>query len=327
MAMNSSLVPLILCLLVSAPAARTLAGDEVVEILRAAQKTNHALVTRGRLEAKARTKITSQGEPVRTFEVEGTVVWSGDRTYWDCTLMEGLGPAPDGRRKYRMVETPELLTIYFPHTGLVQKVRDGKLGYHDEFKLRPDQAWFSYRAQRDWLDFLDPRIFSPENYRTTIREEEKGRIVLERTATKTGAKSRIVFSLEAGGNVVSFQGWPRSDGTGFTVSATYDWARHSGGAWYLRRHTYERARAPDPKDYRQVSTIEVTSFDPDPVIPPDQFEFSALRVRPGVRVEEHDRTGRRRVYRLGRERPFESLKLDQLAEQLRSKGFASPDRD
>ncbi|MCH7990202.1 MAG: hypothetical protein IID46_13765 [Planctomycetes bacterium] len=215
-----------------------------------------------------------------------------------------------------------------PKSKLLQKIEDGKRTYPEELKIRPDQVWFAMEGRGSWSEFLDPDRFPAAKFRRVLRRESENIVVLEHTHRKTGGRIQIVFSLAQGGNVVSYERVPGDPSREFSGAGSFEWKRHPTDVWYLHKLSYHtNYPAANPK-YTHEYSLEVTEFDPDPKISPDQFSLSALKVPNGTFVEEWNSTGRNKTYYKGGKKPRKDIGaiLEELAKKLRSKGFAEKNR-
>ncbi|MGH7201652.1 MAG: hypothetical protein ACREJB_13670 [Planctomycetaceae bacterium] len=303
-------------------------GDvEAFERIQAAQKTNLTLYPRGSFRVKVRRTIGADQDT----QSEATMVWSGDKTFCDlkATIKDrnARGEPVAVHQEGQLIRAPGVLVSYDPSPGMLRIWTDARGGYHYELDVRPDEAWFHYRGST-WDRLLDTESFGPDKYRTTVRREDGGRVVLEREHKESGAAMRIVFSLAKDGNVIAYEARPGKDGKGRDAAGKYEWKKHPSGLWYVARHEYRVPRDAVAGKQGAVYTMEITEFDPDPVIAPGRFEISSLNVPQGTPAEQ--RVGRSRTvknrFTWGEGRSIERLRLDELAEELRSNGTAAPDR-
>jgi hypothetical protein len=312
---------------------QALEGDpRLYEMLRAAQKTNLARLNKGRFRAK----VIADWQRGMHAEAKALVIFSGEKTYREYTHATSQ-PDPQGKQRktqsgkqtVKMIEEPGLLTMYVPKVKLLQKLEDSKKTYPEELKLRPDQIWFSLEGSRNWIEFLEPDTFAAEKFRRVLRRESENIVVLEHTNRKTGGRIRIVFSLAQGGNVVSYERVPGDPSRAFSGAGSFEWKRHPSDVWYLHKLSYHyETPAANPK-YTKKYSLEVTEFDPDLKIAPEQFSLSALQVPNGTFVEEWNSTGRNKTYYKGGKKPRKNIGaiLEELAKKLRSKGFAEKNRN
>ena len=328
--MATSLLALtVLPLLGSPAAAAPVEGDvQGLELLQAAQATNRALFARGEMVVEISDALSKQSATAR-------IIWDGARTYRDYAytdvIQERRGPRMHTRRA-RMIELPGVLLWYSPKARLAQKRvsrRQGS-GYPKLLELRPDQAWFRMEAmvgsdKSRWETLLDPQA-APETVTKFVVKKEGDRVIVDRHYW-SGNILRITASLAQGGNVVSYERLLEGEVTPETAwgQGTCVWDLDSRGNWYLKSYLWQRSNTADPDKLDFDVTMQVKEFNPDPVIPRDRFEFESLDFAPGTTVE--DKIGKGRTYRIGQATLVGQDLLDALAEEMKQRGFAAPQRE
>jgi len=291
-------------------------GDaSLLELLITAQKTNIASFPRGSLTAEVRV-VQANGF---SNAVEASVVWEGERTYWefDTEDISPDRPKPLKTRR-RMIEDAGILMVYFPGAPYAQIATDRSAGYGDRLRLRPDQAWFNFEGNNDWAEEFDPAKH-PDSVFTVGADGDL--IVVERKQAN-GNLLRLRASLDKGANVVAYEDQFGPSGEGFWREGKYDWVQDSAGNWRLQRYEYKRAFSGDPDDFDLTYVLEVSAFDPDPIIAADRFQFESFDLADGTIVEVVGANPR--TYRHGDVNNPQDV-LEELARKLREEGFAAPD--
>ena len=299
-------------------------GDRaLLDALVAAQLTGSAAFPRGALDAEV---SASRGPEV--VHTSAHLIWSDSSTYWnyrETVKSQGTDPSIS---KGEMIETRDLLICYWPEFKLVQIIRDRKYGYRRELRLRPDQVWFgSLDGSRSWSDLFDPG--TPERPPAVVFDNlavsgDKDDVAVIRELE--GSTFRIRASLVCGGNVVEYDSRPVPDApVGFRGS--YEWTELPDRRWRLKHYEYQFSATGNMKNPEQRYDLMVTSFEPEPAIPANRFTFDSLNIPDGTLIEEVSAAGTK-SYRKGRKSPTAQEVLDDLARDVRSKGFAaSPTED
>jgi hypothetical protein len=122
---------------------------------------------------------------------------------------------------------------------------------------------------------------------------------------------------------LAYEGTPGKGSTPIWRKGTYEWAKHGGRGWYLKRYEYARTHKGNRKDPEFRYVLEVESFDPEPLIAKDRFQESSLQLPPGTLLEEVGE-GEDRRYKVGQEDGVSQKDLDDLSERLRAMRFAAP---
>ena len=306
-------------------------GDaEALKLLRAAQATNRTLFARGEMTVE----VTSSGG---RRSARAHMIWDGDKTFWDYEVTETAQEEESGSTvsvtRARMIEVPGMLMWYSPKARLAQKrvARRRGEGYQKLLELRPDQGWFRMECmigpkdKWDWQTLLDPSAAHPDVTKFVVRRDGD-RVTVDRHEA-SGNILRIEASLAQGGNVVSYEtlgdGQAGRSGTAWQ-SGRCVWAADPQGNWHLKSYTVQRSNSGDPEELHIDLTVSVKSFNPNPVIARDRFQFASLDFEPGTIVEELG--GRQRTYRIGQESGVGQGALDALAEEMKRRGFAAPQR-
>lgn len=301
-------------------------GDEsLLKVLEAAQETNKARLSKGRLRAKVHSVWKNAGGGDFTIDLSAEVIWRDDKTYWDYQMSErerDMVFASQGR----MIKDKQGFYVYFPESNLAQKIFDNKSGYRDELNLRPEDSWFKVEGTSAWSDMItpDPRQSYIDKYVVYQPETDRDTVVVERHY-KTGTVMTIKASLSQGANIIAYEKVSRNK-QDFWRQGSYTWQPEGNGLFSLKRYDFKRSAAGDPNRPDREYSLEILDFDPEPVIAPNRFQFESLALEPGTVVEE---TGARkeRTYKWGEPRePAAEAALNKLADKLRARGFASPDR-
>lgn len=324
-------------------------GDlSLLQLVRDAQATNQSRFQRGALTAKASQRTVSQ---LSEYDVTATLIWDGAHTFWDHTFDdESQVTWPDGQvaspAPYHalMLETPAERVEYYTQRadgrGMVLRFPNPPLGaYPAILRLRPDQVWFRqhYTPVPDWRSAFDPEKHADVNTKLVVRRESTDRIVIEIHSTNT-PPTMFVVSLAHGGNVVSTHTDanpdPKLRARGIqrvTSHADFEWEQNPSGIWFLRRlvNTWVDPDHDAPFDWRYE--LDVTEFDPDPVIAADRFTYDSLHVPEGAIVEVYRPRSDGKLMptrvRSGQEQPGPTQQqLDSLAETVRTVGFGRTQR-
>jgi hypothetical protein len=104
---------------------------------------------------------------------------------------------------------------------------------------------------------------------------------------------KIVASMAHDGNILEYEATPHTgnadrpeDERSFWRRGAYEWAKDARGRWYLKRYEYQRSSTGSPKEVDTDFVLEVESFNPDPKIPENRFEFQSFDLPDGTLVEE-----------------------------------------
>lgn len=297
--------------------------------LIAAQEALESAFPEGSLRAVAEERIDNSHRRADVY-----TVWSGDRHFVEATYVDTRKDSRFGERVSDMhlfrIRKPGEFIALSVDSNLLQVDRAGRFSERrDILQLRPDNSWFSDRpGGTRWSELLRRFIEKhTDDYRLTVREVSDEIVEVRRTYIPTNGTFECRFAMSQGGNVIGFS----SDGPGERIRerGKFEWTDVGDGRWFLKSYRSEQALADDP-DFERASLhhVEVTEFDVSPQIPPNRFERSSLPVTPGMEVVEYGATERRyRVADTGEpEAGVSEEAFEELAEQLRSQGFADPSR-
>lgn len=311
-------------------------------LLEAAQETLRAAYPRGRLKARA-TANYHRGASTET--VTSTVIWDGDRTYWDYEKHEVVKKEDkvdfrswgeiidDGTSYFFLRRGSEPIST----TLLSIDLRRSQSSIGTTYAVRPDLAWVRDPFLFEFSMFVDAahilRDFGGDYRGTvTVREDGDDRVVVEfeflgTPDTPDENFTRLVASREADWNIVSATTDGRTIGRRNEVSL--EWDRDPKGRVFLKnlQATQSGGKNNQYEAAFQLSTLE---FDPDFAVPKDRFVSTTLRIPPGTNVREYD-GDKLRQYKWG-ETTIDALRarqerLDELAVSLANDGFASGQRD
>lgn len=324
-----SVLALLSFMQLQAHAATPVEGDaDLLQLLIEAQETNRAQFRRGKLTARA-------VEKVQNIETEATIVWDGERTCWTYyRLITAAAPRAGEKgprvleREGSMIYANGRLMCYWPKPGLAQMIADKSTTYESILKLRPDQIWFTMEGRYDWRDVLVPQTTADNLLKISVRREGSDGVVVEQHY-RNGNILRYVASLRQGANIISYEKVFGSGREGSWRTGEYEWEQDRRGNWYLKHCEWKWSSRGDPEILDLDYVLDVLEFDPDPVIPPERFEFASLKLASGTTVEARS-GGKSRTYRVGRggkEQEKVSVEnLNELAEKLKAGGFAAPMR-
>ncbi len=320
-------------LLATVPGREAAAQDRVViegdpaplQALIAAQETNRASYPKGRLVGKVKS-VT----PTERLSGDVAVTWEGKNSRTDLTYTRTASAGtPGAATTTSVVETAATCWHFFPSSKLLQQVPAGGRSYPAEFKVRPQDLWFSMERLIAWRDYLDPEKSRKRNVeRVVVRREGDEVLVTEHYAN--GAVFVVKASLTAGGNVVSFE-TPRlptakEDAAGWMVfRGRYEWDKTPSGVPWVRRLECWQSPPGDPDGEGVYYIFEASAFEPSPRIPKDVFTMAGLNAPKGTRVEVFDAKNQIvRSYAIGGRSPaITAESLDELARELKDDGFAA----
>ncbi len=318
------------------PAAAPVEGPrDLLDLLISAQAGNEGLFPEGTLTANVSVRWnTLRGgiRSVRSEDARASIVWQGERTYCDYSLH---GKDSDHDRALsqnaRLIDDGKSVIWYSPDVRLLQRVSDGSRRHPDYLDLRPDQMWYRFeRDSRPWREMLDPEApWAASVARFVVNRVNEDRIVVERHL-KNGTGLRIQASLEVGGNIIGYESLHDRASQGRWRTGSYRWEPHRDGRWFLREFQHSNFTRSGSDEAESHYTLHILTFDPDPTIRSDRFALTSLQAAPGTLVEEVHGAKTTRTYRMGaggREEPkLPGRQLDELAERMRTRGFAAPSR-
>jgi hypothetical protein len=300
-------------------------GDvALVQILRDAQRANIDALETGSLRARVIAK-TSKTAPIR---VAVSLVWSGDRAYWEFDERQEVPRKTDPShlepmiRRCRMTFDGSEFSLYLMSQGSPGRVVIfSDADFHNtvpsymHVDQRPSRRWTKLGSGgRPWAELLGPHPnFKQPVRKWLIQQLSGGRVLVERHDDDEGAGiSRITASLELAGNVIetSYKSASQSH------ESSHTWRKSSEGVVLLDRELHKS----DFGGITSETELVVESVDLQPVIAPNQFEFGALKVRDGATVD--DKIRRRRYTHAGR--VVNQELLEGIARTLRESGFAAP---
>lgn len=309
---------------------------ELLDLLRAAQSTNKVGFQRGRLTAhiEARWHTVNDGQELdRTETGDVTLTWDGERTYYEYTHHGTRSDRDHGTSHAgRMLDLPDRRIWYNPEIGLAEVGLDKRKDSPWLVHVRPDQTWFRYFIPDGptWKEILDP----PEtpNLRLVVKREGADRIIVEihrgtSRDNKTQLGMRIIASLSEGGNVIAYEDLGAPGETPSWDKGEYEWVPDGRGNWRLKRLVRTGIDVHDDDRGELHYVLDVTEYDPEPVIPRSRFEMASLLLQPGTVVKESG-GGRDRAYQIAGDQAKQPRVtqdiLEQLAERLRDSRFAAP---
>ncbi len=303
-------------------------GDvALLEALRDAQATNRALFSRGHLVAEVRHRHLepNAGRCERVSHVD--FWWDGDKAYSRRSTETTCEKRKVSPGLSEVISRPDGYHVFSAAQRYVQSYPAGYRGLIGPADLRPSELWeHPMFARKTWSEDFDPRSPGfPAAERMSVKRE--GGLILVHRYYPGGSLLRIIADLRQGGNVVEFAG---TDDTGeLMADGKYTWQDDGRGNWRLQLLQYRWAHDGRLDDELPYLEVEIKEFDSAAKIPPDRFEARSFGLAQGTTIFEFDNTGRVKQRRMiGREvDPAASDdRLDELAAQLRSQGYASPAR-
>lgn len=298
-------------------------GDRgLLAVLSAAQSTASADFPSGTLTA-----TVHSDQPEFIVDAKATVTWGHANTYWNYEQVVTYAGRPPEVRAGEMIETPASLICYWPELKFAQLIKDRSKRYLPELQLRPDQVWFRCTNDgRTWSEFLDVgkagRKPTVPFDRLKVRAEGP-LVVVERQ--NEGGIFTITSSLDQGGNVTHYRVNPSSTNQVW-YEGSCDWSELPDKRWRLNRHKYARTIRSDGRNSTRNYELSVTSFDPVESIDPNRFTIGSLNIPDGTVIDEVPPSSEG-TYRKGQKRPPTQDILDDLANEMRKAGFASPVAD
>jgi hypothetical protein len=295
-------------------------GDPaLLDMLLAAQHTNLAAYPEGELTA---TVHTEWGEDVTDNEV--SAAWQGSKSYYKYrSTYAGQGGRPTTILGEMIEDSAKATAVFYvPVAKLLIRTLNGVHQPGNFVKIRPDPTWFGFEGERFFELWLDAAKIGSTPFKPTGgRVERDGQLVTVTWKNDNGLTSRIACSLDYGGNVVSVDSTPVTEG----FSGALTWDRTKDGVLYARRIEYSRGEKNNPNSVKVTQVISIDSFSPKISYLGDRFSEVSLGVPKRVRVEEY--VGRKLVnrFRMGNApRGLGQADFDLLIDSMRRSGFAAP---
>lgn len=272
---------------------------ELIVTLIAAQQAMENGFPRGALTAVARDDHEGRRATARA-------VWEGDKYYCDADCEElrrdVAGKTIVTRSKRIMIETPERSDYYMPKPegkgGLLQRVTDRRMQNYGILYLRPRDCWFSFGrgVTETWVGMLT-RCLSPDlDNEITVTVDGQAVVTVESYYPKLNDRFIFHYSLAQGGNMLDYHSEP-GDQNPVKMRSRWEWEPVPPDRWRLRSYVHQMIAKEKDFESEPALSIEITDFDPDPVIPANRFDVSSLNLQPGTLVEELGANERR--YRIG----------------------------
>lgn len=302
-------------------------GDrELLSFLRDSLIMNEARFTKGKLTAT----VFSMDDDRIFWDSSGTIMWDGDKTYWDLLCRE------DDRPK-GVVESIALpgVTLYW-NRGETRLVRmHGTLARptYGWLWMRPDSSWYLSEPFTDTRlhEYLDASGSTPlsGHFRKIVvtRAADDDDIVIVNVHIDTGVAVEYKFSLAMSGNPLHFLNKRDGDCPYFEDrECSYDWLPDGRGGWRLKSMIYTCSGPPfgNSRGYKRSVEIQVDSFEPDAEIPADRFTEESFHCPLGTEVNDRwEDASKSRVYYLGgRVEEDLDVKLNRVSASIKEKGFA-----
>jgi hypothetical protein len=204
---------------------------------------------------------------------------------------QGRKTAEQRTESGRFIDTGAIRLCYWPALNFAQIIDDRSLVCRQEFKVRPGDLWFKLEGIHAWETMLDPDRDS-DKLEYVVRRESEERLVIDYRNLLNGEVLRIVAAPARGWNIIEYETQPEitdeklRNAPRFWHRGKYEWSEDERGAWFLKRHEYQRSSSGNPKKLDFDFAFENESFTPEPVISPDTFTIKALRLAKGTQVEQ-----------------------------------------
>jgi hypothetical protein len=306
-------------------------GDRaLLQAMRDAQRSLEGRYPRGELSGSTEMGIVGEKDP--QLRVEGRLVWNGPKFRFQGTIRNYKPPPGADAAQFDpvvsidMIRDEKTMSTYWMKARNVRVVLSAKEGAFPHTDLRPDVNWFGRNeVGRPWVQLLGPHPDMPQDavkqYSVNRLDADKIELLRE---DANGSRLRWIASQESDGQIVEHEARAAASSERFKVRC--QWARDSKARVYLLQSDLERTYD-DPKSKHPVNlyrTYKTTSFNPDFRPPDSLFNQSDLTRIEGTRVDDEVA---KRTYRVGKE-PREQTEtgLNGLADEVRARGFAGPDR-
>ena len=272
----------------------------------------------------------------------GKVVWRGESRYADVIVSEENSDSQKARSGQGVVlqhigwdgPTEWILTpkIYCMHLKDQHWCRFKTTNMMSEMStnyclaLMPAATWFTLRPDKS-ADCSHTKILTmhPSDNRvqtTTLTPEESQprRLQIVRAYKEKDLKTGYTVDLDQGGLVVEcWQRHPEQDWYG----STWNWKQDAHAVWYVSKWTHTKYKCQDLDAVLYHSVVDVKSFNSQPKIPTDRFEFSSLKLANGTYIEKTTANGKAISYVGGKPLAKTKFDLDTLIDDAQS-GFAAP---
>lgn len=274
------------------------------------------------------------------MEWDGTaeVIWEDKNRYYKLDFKSEV----ENSKSLEVVWTPEKLILWNKGRSYLEVLSEGR-GRDDTtlVRLHPSGSWYTIglSANRTWDTLLDAsgnQPWTPVVPKIVVHSE--GEFSIVEWYYEHGLSAELKFSNAVGGNLVRFHTRPGDPGAPYYAeSCEYQWVADGLGGWRLADLVWISAGGPpggpvDAKSgkvrdgitpYHEVH-LAITKFDPDPKIAPDRFTLESLNVTPGSRIVERGLKSYRLSKQAGDVTIQLNIELDDLANEIRSRGFAAP---
>ena len=278
---------------------------------------------------------------VNQCQVTARVIWRDDYLYSEYTLQDestdrdgdkdakaiSVGWAGPGE----VIKTPAFFARTVKnHLWCEYKTKDLQSAANPRYydAMRPDKTWFSVspgdhkNCQHVTLLTLHESDNRVQTTTVTPVKSHPRRLQIVRDYTGKDFQTGFVVDLDQGGLVVeSWNHHPKQNWSG----STWDWKQDAHGVWYASKWTHTVFNRDDLDSVKSHAECVVKSFNSQPTIPANRFEFSSLKLTQGTRIEKTTEKGKTITYVGGKPpaRNKQKFDLDSLIDESQS-GFAAP---
>ncbi len=261
------------------------ADRTILKVLAAAQRQHEKAFPRGSM--KATVEIES-----RQYVGKLHAIWDGDRYFVEADSAQpelqrdGTATSKTRNEHVVLVFRPGELGIYSSAARYAgHNFRNPRV--EERYEVRPLFVWYvtARGGTGTWSELLDRQLAEDTPFQISVMELEDGRVHVTSTDVATGGSFVTVYSMKHGGNVVEYYSIPSSKRR-TRERGRYQWQAVDADRWALKEYVEETTSVHD-EQYLDAKTYRllVEEFDPNPVIPPDRFQFSSLQIPPKIKVE------------------------------------------
>ncbi len=192
--------------------------------------------------------------------------------------------------------------------------------------MMPEFTWFSSspskgkNSQHITILTMHPGDNRVQTTTVTPVKSNPRRLQIVRAYKEIDFQNGYIVDLDQGGLVVEC--WlrhPKQDWSG----STWDWKQDAHGVWYVSKWTHTVFNRDDLDSAKIQHEVVVKSFNSQPTIPANRFEFSSIKLAKGTCIEKTTEKGKTISYVGGKPPQRTKFDLDTLIDEAQS-GFAAP---
>jgi hypothetical protein len=310
----------------------------LVDLLKAAADTNLTAWSRGEITYNTEYRLGKRDAPDVHRQSSVYAVWEASRYYARGEVSE-LAPAgtlsnskvqkPPPVHVVEVILAPQLILEYRPGWKRLARSRGhaGEFAILPELDFRPETQWFHFFNGVRWVDLLTTTTASEVKADLSVKKT-RDIVEIRKSLPAGGAVYEFAFDLAKGGNLVRFEAFLDDQRRLRNGYYRIDWKQsvESQAHWFPQSIAMDyrpnQAIADDDPPRLLMTTLHCT---PNPKIPVNRFEESSLNLAPDVTVEDFAPGLPPQVERRLPSANFQ-LKLDQLADELKTFGFTRKDR-